>query len=63
MKRVMLACACLMLASACGQGGGFAKKLAFVTNNGSDFWTIARDECSEENIMRLAVGGGEQVSE
>jgi ribose transport system ATP-binding protein len=24
---------------------------------------LSRDECSEENIMRLAVGGGEQVSE
>jgi ribose transport system ATP-binding protein len=24
---------------------------------------LSRDECSEENIMRLAVGGGEKVSE
>lgn len=50
-----LLCACLMLtANACttqnagtggaggaGSGGG-AKRLAFVTNNASDFWTIAR---------------------
>jgi ribose transport system substrate-binding protein len=52
-----LLCACLMLtAPACTQnagtggaggaggtgGGGGAKRLAFVTNNASDFWTIAR---------------------
>jgi ribose transport system substrate-binding protein len=50
-----LVCACLMLtANACttqnagtggaggAGGGGGAKRLAFVTNNASDFWTIAR---------------------
>ncbi|HEX8354900.1 MAG TPA: sugar-binding protein, partial [Pyrinomonadaceae bacterium] len=49
-----LACACLLLtANACTQGagpganggganGGGAKRLAFITNNASDFWTIAR---------------------
>jgi ribose transport system substrate-binding protein len=39
-----LACACLLTtALACTQnGGGGAKRLAFVTNNPSDFWTIAR---------------------
>src|SRR5215204_4478955 len=48
-----LACACLLsTALACTQnggggnttngGGGGAKRLAFVTNNASDFWTIAR---------------------
>jgi ribose transport system substrate-binding protein len=56
-KLFALACAGLLLtASACnnqggggsggaggtGSGGGGAKKLAFVTNNASDFWTIAR---------------------
>jgi ribose transport system substrate-binding protein len=47
MKRVLLACACLVLASSCGQGGGSARKLAFVTNNASDFWTIARRGCEK----------------
>ena len=58
-KRIALACACLLLASACTQnsGGGSigtgssdsggAKKLAFVTNNASDFWTIARKGCEK----------------
>ncbi len=37
----------LLLASACNRGGGGAgggggRRLAFVTNNASDFWTIAR---------------------
>jgi ribose transport system substrate-binding protein len=57
-KRIALACACLLLASACNQnsgggnsggsgGGGSARKLAFVTNNASDFWTIARKGCEK----------------
>ena len=44
-RTTALACACaLLLATSCGRGagGGGAKKLAFVTNNASDFWTIAR---------------------
>src|SRR5919202_2158411 len=43
-------CACaLLLAASCnrGAGGGSAKKLAFVTNNASDFWTIARKGCEK----------------
>ena len=54
-KRTALACACLLLlASACNQNsgdssksGGSAKKLAFTTNNASDFWTIARRGCEK----------------
>src|ERR671932_876093 len=45
-RTTALACACaLLLAASCGRGagtGGGAKRLAFVTNNASDFWTIAR---------------------
>ena len=56
-QRIALACACLLLALACaqqgggggntaggtgGNAGGGTKTLAFVTNNASDFWTIAR---------------------
>lgn len=43
--RYALVCALLVLALACnrgGGGGGSTKRLAFVTNNASDFWTIAR---------------------
>lgn len=56
-KRIAIACACLLLASACTQnsgggnssdsGGSGTKKLAFVTNNASDFWTIARKGCEK----------------
>jgi ribose transport system substrate-binding protein len=56
-----LACACLLsTALACTQNGGGgnttnggsgagggAKRLAFVTNNASDFWTIARKGCEK----------------
>lgn len=52
--RTALICACLVAAAACanqggGPGGGAAgggagqTRLAFVTNNASDFWTIARE--------------------
>jgi len=44
--RNALVCACLLLMLACSRSGGGAggstKKLAFVTNNASDFWTYAR---------------------
>jgi ABC-type sugar transport system substrate-binding protein len=48
--RSALICACLLLVVSCQRGGapsggGDASKnlrLAFVTNNASDFWTIAR---------------------
>ena len=34
-------------APAAGAGAGGAKRLAFVTNNASDFWTIARKGCEK----------------
>jgi len=50
--RSALSCACLIVVAACATnpggpggssgGGGGAARLAFVTNNASDFWTIAR---------------------
>jgi ABC-type sugar transport system substrate-binding protein len=47
--RSTIICACLLLIASCNRGGssggGDASKnmrLAFVTNNASDFWTIAR---------------------
>jgi ribose transport system substrate-binding protein len=48
-RTTALACACaLLLAASCNRGaGGGIKKLAFVTNNASDFWTIARKGCEK----------------
>ncbi|HXG66821.1 MAG TPA: sugar-binding protein [Blastocatellia bacterium] len=42
-----LFCACLLLAAACARNGGSTRNLAFVTNNASDFWTIARKGCEK----------------
>jgi ribose transport system substrate-binding protein len=46
-QRITLVCVCLLMAAACTKSGGGAKKLAFVTNNASDFWTIARKGCEK----------------
>lgn len=48
-RTIVLAFACaLTLSASCkGGAGGGAKKLAFVTNNASDFWTIARKGCEK----------------
>src|SRR6185436_19898556 len=43
---IALACVGLLLMFGCSKGDG-AKKLAFVTNNASDFWTIARKGCEK----------------
>jgi ribose transport system substrate-binding protein len=48
--RTLLACACLIAVGACAKNGDNSsgrassggKRLAFVTNNAADFWTIAR---------------------
>ena len=44
--RTLLACACLIAAGGCtktvNEAGRTTKRLAFVTNNAADFWTIAR---------------------
>jgi ribose transport system substrate-binding protein len=43
--RLLLVCLCLSAACRSGEGGGDTSKtarLAFVTNNAADFWTIAR---------------------
>ena len=41
-ERITISCFCLLLFAACTNSGPTQKKLAFVTNNSSDFWTIAR---------------------
>jgi ribose transport system substrate-binding protein len=47
-RLIALACACaFLLAISCTGGAGGGKKLAFVTNNASDFWTIARKGCEK----------------
>lgn len=45
-KCIVLACLCLMLFTTCTKNSS-EKKLAFVTNNTSDFWTIARKGCEK----------------
>lgn len=50
LERITIGCFCLLLFAACTKTGSVGtgpdtptqKKLAFVTNNSSDFWTIAR---------------------
>jgi ribose transport system substrate-binding protein len=49
LRNALIICACLVLIASCkggggSSGGGVSKslRLAFVTNNASDFWTIAR---------------------
>jgi ribose transport system substrate-binding protein len=37
----------LLLTGSCAQKGAGTKKLAFVTNNAADFWTIARKGCEK----------------
>jgi ribose transport system substrate-binding protein len=41
-ERITISCLCLLLFAGCTKSGSTQKKLAFVTNNSSDFWTIAR---------------------
>jgi len=50
--RIALACSCALAGlfmAACSRGGESAKifKIAFVTNNAADFWTIARKGCEQ----------------
>ncbi|MEK7475729.1 MAG: sugar-binding protein [Candidatus Coatesbacteria bacterium] len=49
LKRGMLACAAAVavLGAGCGKAGGDKLNVAFVTNNASDFWTIARAGCNK----------------
>jgi ribose transport system substrate-binding protein len=67
--RTALVCACLLLVAACANSGGPAGdatggggsagqlRLAFVTNNASDFWTIARKgtEKADSELNDLSV--------
>jgi len=41
-RTAALCCLCLLAVSGCGRGPSSTKKLAFITNNAADFWTIAR---------------------
>src|SRR4051812_16949357 len=41
-RSAALMCASLLAASGCGRERSSTKKLAFITNNAADFWTIAR---------------------
>jgi ribose transport system substrate-binding protein len=46
-QRFAVGCFCVLLLTACTKSGRSEKKLAFVTNNSSDFWTIARKGCEK----------------
>ena len=41
-RTTALMCATLVLLSGCGRERSSTKRLAFITNNAADFWTIAR---------------------
>jgi ribose transport system substrate-binding protein len=41
-RTAALVCATMVIVSACTREGTSAKRLAFITNNAADFWTIAR---------------------
>ena len=41
-RRAALICATLVLLSGCTRQGSSTKRVAFITNNAADFWTIAR---------------------
>jgi ribose transport system substrate-binding protein len=48
LQKTVLGLFCLVLLAGCDGGKGTGeKKLAFVTNNASDFWTIARKGCEK----------------
>lgn len=50
LSRAMLACLCVFigLISGCSRAGGPSRfRVAFVTNNAADFWTIARRGCEQ----------------
>src|SRR6266516_3157872 len=39
---VLLACATMLVATGCARQQSSAHRIAFITNNAADFWTIAR---------------------
>src|SRR5262245_19312772 len=41
-RTAVLVCATITIVSACTREGTSTKRLAFITNNAADFWTIAR---------------------
>jgi len=65
-QRITIGCLCLILFAGCTKSGSTQKKLAFVTNNSSDFWTIARKgtekadtELADANVeFKMAGDGG-----
>lgn len=59
LSRLAIAGSCLLLSIACQPAGSDAqnRRVAFVTNNTADFWTIARKGCekADEELNDLAV--------
>jgi len=56
-RTAALCCLCLLAVSGCGRGPSSTKKLAFITNNAADFWTIARKgtEKADAGLADVAV--------
>jgi ribose transport system substrate-binding protein len=54
-KTIALCCLCLLLFTTCTKNNSSEKKLAFVTNNASDFWTIARKGCEKADAELQSV--------
>jgi ribose transport system substrate-binding protein len=52
-----LVCAAMIILSGCTEKGGSTKRLAFITNNAADFWTIARKgtEKADAELQDVAV--------
>src|SRR3954470_22793739 len=52
---VALACAAVLAVAGCSRKGSSSHTLAFVTNNASDFWTIARRGTEKADAERADI--------
>ena len=52
---VALTCAAVLVLAGCSRKGSSTHTLAFVTNNASDFWTIARKGTEKADAERADI--------
>ena len=52
---VALTCAAVLVLAGCSRKGSSTRRLAFVTNNASDFWTIARKGTEKADAERADI--------
>ena len=52
---VALTCAAVLVVAGCGRKGSSSRTLAFITNNASDFWTIARKGTEKADAERADI--------